>query len=267
MGTSGSGLRARADGGGFARAMRGLDARAKLLLMVVSCVCVLNMGSPVAVAALVAAGVAGVAPARPRPAEAARMLLPFGLGLLVVLAFYTLRLDGTGDLALAGRFGVSTSGLASGLLVVGRFLALALAATLVALTTETDQVAWALSWALRPLGRAGVPVEDAAMALALSLRMIPDAVEQGRRVADAMRARGVDVGAGGPLAAVKSWVPVAIPLVVGLFRRSEAVADAMRARCYRSRGRTVLRRRPWSARDSVVLAAGVCVLVALAVLT
>lgn len=242
-----------------------IDARAKLLLMLTVCICVLHMQSPLAVTAVAAIAALGIICARPKAAHAARLLLPFAASLLIIVAFYALRADGSANLALVGPLGVSTDGLNTGLLVAGRFLALALAATLVAFTTQTDQIAQALAWFLRPAARLGLPVDDAAMALALALRMIPDAASRGKRIADAMRVKGVNVGAGGPLAAVKSWIPVAIPLVVGLFRRSEAVADAMRARCYRSRGRTVLPQSAWSALDSLVLLAGAFVLVALAV--
>ncbi len=136
------------------------------------------------------------------------------------------------------------------------WLLLAVAAALYALGRATGLSAEALLGMLAPLRSLHLPVDSLATVASLALQFVPVVHEQLERVRDAQRARGARVGEGGPVRKVLSWVPVLIPLCVGLFRRSEALGRAMEARCYRSVGRTglvVLRLRPT---DVAVLAAG-----------
>ena len=111
-----------------------------------------------------------------------------------------------------------------------------------------------------------MPVDDVATMLSIALRFIPVCGEQLERVAMAQRARGARVGQGGPVARVTSWVPVMIPVFVGLFRRSDALSNAMVARCYRGKGRTCLTTSRMGVTDVAVLAVGLAAAVAVWVL-
>lgn len=185
-----------------------------------------------------------------------RGLAPLAVALAVVVLAGALRFDGTGEWSLAGSFGVSSAGLAGGVLQVARIVLMVWSSALVTASTSPAALNEALLGMLAPLRSLHLPVDSLATVASLALRFVPVVHEQLERVRDAQRARGARVGEGGPVRKVLSWVPVLIPLCVGLFRRSEALGRAMEARCYRSVGRTglvVLRLRPT---DVAVLAAG-----------
>lgn len=146
----------------------------------------------------------------------------------------------TGTLPLVGQFGISLPGLANGVLLALR-VALFLAVTaLLTYTTTLVDIADACGALLRPLGRLGVPVEDAAVVVALTLRFVPATLEEADRIKRAQQARGLRFNQGGLLQRAQAFVPVLIPLFVSLFRRAERLACALEARCYTSQHRTHL---------------------------
>ncbi|WP_193045568.1 energy-coupling factor transporter transmembrane component T family protein [Mycolicibacterium baixiangningiae] len=98
-------------------------------------------------------------------------------------------------------------------------LSVALAAAVTASTRTTDMLA-AMTRAMRPLGRVGFPVEQVALALALTIRAIPLMVETVRQVDEARRARGLRFS---PRIAVA-------PVVVAALRTADGFAEALAAR-------------------------------------
>lgn len=234
-----------------------LDARVKvglLLCATVTLFCVQSLPALVValVLSLVLARCAGMPLSR-----VARNLVPMAIIFAVMLAANALRFDGSGDVALAGAFGISSAGALRGCAAVVRIACMVAFALLVSSTTTASALTESLLWLLAPLRRVRVPVDDVATALSIALRFIPICAEQLDRVATAQRARGARVGEGNLVHRVTSWVPVMIPLIVGLFRRSEALAGAMQARCYRGEGRTRLTTLRLRACDAVVLVVGV----------
>lgn len=239
-----------------------LDARVKVALLLCATVALFCVQSLPALAVVLAATVALARLAGMPLGRVARNLLPMAIVFAVMLAANALRFDGSGDIGIAGAFGVSSSGAVRGCAAVVRIACLVAFALLVSSTTTASALTESLLWMLAPLRRLRVPVDDVATTLSIALRFIPVCAEQLDRVATAQRARGARVGQGSLVHRVTSWVPVMIPLIVGLFRRSEALAASMQARCYRGEGRTrltTLRLRPG---DVVALVVGVlaCVL-------
>jgi biotin transport system permease protein len=98
-------------------------------------------------------------------------------------------------------------------------LSVALAAAVTFSTRTTDMLA-AMTRAVRPLGRIGFPVEQVALALALTIRAIPLMVEAVRQVDEARRARGLRL------------TPriVVAPVVIAALRTADGFADALAAR-------------------------------------
>lgn len=243
-----------------------LDARVKVVLLLAVTIALFCVGSPVALVvalagALLLSALAGVPFGR-----TARNLLPMTIVFAVMLLANTLRFDGSGDIVLFGTFGLSTAGALRGLSAVVRIVCMVALALLVSSTTTVPALTESLLCLLAPLRRLRVPVDDIATTLSIALRFIPVCAEQLDRVATAQRARGAKVGQGSLVHRVTSWVPVMIPLIVGLFRRSEALASAMQARCYRGEGRTRLTTLRLRAVDVAVLVAGLAVCVVAGVL-
>jgi len=163
--------------------------------------------------------------------------------------------------------GFSASGALEGTFFAMRILLLVLGASLVTLTTSPLDLTDAFERLLRPTARLGVPAPELAMMLSIALRFIPTTAEEAQKVVEAQRIRGARFDAGGPIARVKAWLPVLVPLFVHLFRRADRLAIAMEARCWRGgAGRTRIRHSVMRAADWTTLAVGVVACGAIGVL-
>ena len=110
-----------------------------------------------------------------------------------------------------------------------------------------------------------LPFEEASMDAVVRI-YAPCKAEELARVRDAQWARGAAFSEGGLRARLGAWQTVFVPLFVGLFRRADALAVAMDARCYGTSDvpRTSLARRRLTAGDVCVLVAGLAACAALA---
>lgn len=242
-------------------ALRRLDARVKLALLLAWTVALFQVGSwpvlcGIGVAALAIVGACGAEARR-----AVRGLAPLAVVLAAIVAAGALRFDGSGAWHLAGAVGVSPEGLDASLKAAVRIAVMVGLAVPLTAATPAARLSGALRWFLGPLGRLRVPVDDVAMTLEVALRFVPLCAGQLERVLLAQRARGARVGVGGPVRRVTSWVPVAVPVLVGMFRRADALSAAMASRCYRGTGRTRLALPRLRPADAAVGAVG-CVLAA-----
>jgi energy-coupling factor transport system permease protein len=161
---------------------------------------------------------------------------------------------------------VSGAGLARGAYFAVRIVLLVLGTSVVTLTTSPVALTDALSRLMRPLGFAGVPVDDIAMMFSIALRFIPTTAEEADKIVVAQTARGARFDEGGPVRRAKAWVPVLVPLFVNLFRRADDLAVAMESRCYTGVGRTRLHVLRMRAVDWVVLSLGVTATLAAVIL-
>ena len=66
----------------------------------------------------------------------------------------------------------------------------------------------------------------------LALRFIPLLFEETDRIFKAQKARGVDLESGGVMKKLKSFVPVLVLLLQGVFRRADDLAVALTLRGY-----------------------------------
>ena len=170
--------------------------------------------------------------------------------------------------ALAGTFGFVPAGFARGCFYAVRIVFLVTASLVLTFTTTSTELTGAFSWFLRPLRRVGVPVDDISTVLSLALRFIPVTAEEFGRVHDAQLSRGAAFDQGSLWRRLMAWTTIFIPLFVGMFRRADALAVAMDARCYGVPGvaRTSLDERRVGRGALVALAAGLAASVALCAL-
>lgn len=157
------------------------------------------------------------------------------------------------------------AGLLDGMLVAARIALIVFACMLLTFTTEPAELTDGLLWIMAPLRRLHLPVDDLAMVISLALRFIPLATQEAYGLRSAQIARCADFEAGSPLARVRAWGPVLVPLVVRLFRHAVALAAAMDARCYTGVARTHLHTGALHPRDWLQLAAGLLAITAIAV--
>jgi energy-coupling factor transport system permease protein len=98
--------------------------------------------------------------------------------------------------------------------------------------------------------------------MTIALRFIPTLLEETEKIMKAQMARGAEFGQGNVMQRARAFVPVLVPLMLSAFRRSEELALAMEARCYRGGdGRTRMKELRWRRADAVafVLAAAASV--------
>ncbi len=169
---------------------------------------------------------------------------------------------------VAGPVGINPVGFGCALFNGVRVVILLYASLLVSLSTTSEDVRFAFVSFLRPLRRVKVPVDDAASALSIALRFIPQTAQELAAVRNAQWARGGAFEGSGPAAALKAWTCVLIPLFVRLFRRADALAQAMDARCYgvlaQGGKRTSLTEKQVRPTEAAVLFAGLTLALALA---
>jgi energy-coupling factor transport system permease protein len=195
-----------------------------------------------------------------------RGLVPIAWLLALTFALNSLVWNGADALVALGPLGVSAAGLARGAYYVARIGLLVFGTSLVTVTTAPVALTDALSRIMRPLRHLRVPVEDVAMMFSIALRFIPIMAEEADKIVTAQRARGAAFAEGGPIRRTKAWMPVLIPLFVGLFRRADDLAIAMESRCYVGVGRTRMNEGRMRSADWAVLVAGVTLMTVVAIL-
>lgn len=243
-----------------------IDARVKLVVLLALTVAVFAVDAPVALAIWYALLLACMRAARMSAVSVARSVRPVLVILLFTLAANAFALDGTGGIALVGSLGFNPAGAVRGITAVLRIVLLVGFACCVSASTTPPELSDACVRLLRPLGRLGVPVADIGLVLSLALRFIPVVSEEYRRIQLAQRVRGVRFDEGPLVARIRVWASVLTPLVVGLFRRADRLAESMAARCYTDGSLATQATRPLSARDRGILAACLAVVTGTVVL-
>lgn len=151
---------------------------------------------------------------------------------------------------------LSSRGLRLGFVVAARLALLMLGTTLLTLTTTPIELTDGVERLLMPFRRFGMPAHELAMMMTIALRFIPTLMDEADKLIKAQAARGADFESGNIVRRARSFIPVLVPLFVGIFRRADELASAMEARGYRGgKGRTRLRELKMQARDWLALSA------------
>ncbi len=190
----------------------------------------------------------------------ARRTWPLLLGVAGVALANLIVVDGGRTLLDLGPLEVSSNAVDAAVAVSLRLLAIALPGVLVLATTDPMDLADAL------VQRWHAPARFAYGALA-ALRLLPLLSADWHQITRARRARGLDPG-WSPVAHLRAFAATVLAVLVAAVRRGVRLATAMEARGFGATdvARTVARPQPLLARDWVLLAGSVgVVLVATAV--
>lgn len=244
-----------------------VDARVKLLLLLVLTIGIFACANALCILGWFVFLAAGMRLARVDGASLVRAVRPVIVILLFTLLANALVLDGHGDIALAGPLGISTAGAIRGTCAVLRIVLLAGFACVVSASTTPPEISDACVRLLRPLGAVGVPVADIGLVLSLALRFIPIVAEEYGRIQMAQRSRGVRFDEGSLIERVRVWASVLTPLVVGLFRRADCLAESMASRCYADGASIEIPARGLLRRDWILLIAGIVVTCAMVLIS
>jgi energy-coupling factor transport system permease protein len=177
--------------------------------------------------AVLAAGLLAAAAARLGRRIVAPLLATAPIVVSVLVLDGLLWPGGVHDVAV-GPVGLSGDGLAAGAQAALRVLAFALAVAILAMTTPVDDLLDDLE--AHGAGRRAVFVVGSA------IRTVPRLLERGRDIADAQRARGLDLD-GPPWRRARGVVPLAGPLVVGVLAEADDRSIALESRAFSRPGR------------------------------
>ena len=186
-----------------------------------------------------------------------RPVLPFFFGLFLLYIFFT---PGRPlPWFPIGPVQISYQGLYLGIIQVGKFLLLVLAASLLTMTTPQSEITMGLERLLRPIRFIGISSHNIAMMVSLALRFIPALVDEMNSISEAQLARGANFNPRCISGKIRAISYLAWPLTVNIFRRCDELVDAMEARGYQPGPRTYLR-------ELVLTRADYCLIGALIVL-
>ena len=194
------------------------DARAKILALLAFSICLFFVQGFWGMVLFALAVMAAIAASQVPPAIMNRMLVPV-YALAVFSALFNMVATPTPEGALAG-------------LVIGlRMVVLVAASFVVCLATSSSELLGAFRWFIKPLGDLGVPIDDIALTLALSLRFIPVIEREFDTVRAAQKSRGAELSGSLPNK-LRIWGVAFSAVFIGLFRHANNLASAMDARCY-----------------------------------
>ncbi|HPE68579.1 MAG TPA: energy-coupling factor transporter transmembrane protein EcfT [Thermotogota bacterium] len=209
-----------------------LDARCKLVAVVVAMVVVFWLGSFATLGILVAMVLVAGWGSRIGFFFLFRPLR--SIWFLLLLAFLFSLFSGQGRVLLRwGPFLLYEQGLVRGLLYVLRLVAVVLVSTLFSATTSPVRIADGLEWMMNHVGFRRSFSHETAMILSLAIRFVPVITAEAQHLVDAQRSRGAAFDSGRLLQRLKAFLPVLVPLLLGTFQRAEELALAMDVRGYR----------------------------------
>lgn len=243
-----------------------LDARVKLILLLVCAVALFANGSWTMLLCCGALLAVCVIMSEASPLALLWFGRPILFILLLTIVANGLRLDGTGSVTIWGMVGVSPAGALRGAAAALRVLLLLGFSLVVSTSTTPTEICDGCIRLMRPLARLGVPVEGIGMVLSIALRFIPLVGEELMRIHTAQRSRAASFDEGALIERIRLWASVLTPLIVGLFRRADRLAEAMTARCFGSGRVRAISRKPLSITDRIVLLMGIAAMIALALL-
>jgi energy-coupling factor transport system permease protein len=166
-----------------------------------------------------------------------------------------------------GPLTIVDQGLINGFITSFRLILLVLGTSLLTLTTTPIELTDGIEYLLSPLKALKLPAHELAMMMTIALRFIPILLMETERIMKAQMTRGADFESGNLVRRAKSFVPLFIPLFVGIFRRADELALAMESRCYRGgENRTRMRSLEIKMIDVMTIVLLVFVLIALSIL-
>ncbi|WP_186578940.1 energy-coupling factor transporter transmembrane component T family protein [Aquibacillus kalidii] len=153
-----------------------------------------------------------------------------------------------------GPITVSNFGIISGIYIFCRFVMIIFISTVVTLTTKPIDLTDGINALLKPLKRLKIPVDEISLMLSISLRFIPNLLDETQKVMDAQRARGTEFGEGNLLRQMKTLVPIFLPLFASSLNRAEDMANGMETRGYQSgEKRSTFRQLAWKRKDTLCI--------------
>lgn len=153
--------------------------------------------------------------------------------LVGVLALNALLFSDVDPIVSLGPVHLTVAGLAQGARIVARTALVVVLGTLLTATTRPQELVDGVRALLRPLGRLGLPVEAAALAVGVTVQFVPTLLRESRQLVRAQEMRCGGVPSRGIMRRAVSYVRLLVPIFVSAVRRADELSVAMEARGYR----------------------------------
>ena len=241
-----------------------LDARTKLILVVLYIVALFQSNGWVSYIAVVLATAACMALSQIKPATIFKGLKPM---LFIIALTAALNMFYTQGTPIIPGWIITWEGIARSVKMILRIVLLITGTFLLTYTTSPIALTDGLELLLNPLKKIKVPVHEMTMMMSMALRFIPTLIEETDKIMSAQKARGADFETGSLIQRAKALLPVLVPLFVSAFRRADELAVAMESRCYHGgEGRTSMKQPKMFRRDWAALIIGVVFLAAMIIM-
>ncbi len=240
-----------------------LDARTKLLWLIMMIILIFVAGNLLAAAVMLLATVISVIITR----VPVRLYFKGMKAIWIILLFSAILnifyVKGEGEpLVSWWKIEIYKEGISQCILIAIRLVSLIVCSSVLSFTTSPTALTGAIEWILAPLKIFGVKVHELSMMMTIALRFVPTLLEETEKIMSAQKARGADLDSGGLIKKVKALIPILIPLIVSSYRRAFDLATAMECRCYTGDGKRTRLNVPKFRFVDFLMFMGCCVLIA-----
>ena len=235
-----------------------LDARTKLILVVLYIVALFQSNGWVSYIAVLLATAACMALSQIKPATIFKGLKPM---LFIIVLTAALNIFYTQGTPIIPGWIITWEGIARSVKMILRIVLLITGTFLLTYTTSPIALTDGLELLLNPLKKIKVPVHEMTMMMSMALRFIPTLIEETDKIMSAQKARGADFETGSLIQRAKALLPVLVPYacVVAL--------GLLQSRCYHGgEGRTSMKQPKMLRRDWAALVIGVAFLAAMIIM-
>lgn len=241
-----------------------LDARTKLLLVIVYIVALFNSEGWMSYALVIAVTALSMAIAKIKPKSALKGLKPL---VIIIILTAVLNIFYTGGTPIIEGWIITWEGIERAVMMSLRIILLIVGTFMLTYTTSPIALTDGLEIMLNPLKKIKVPVHEMSMMMSMALRFIPTLIEETDKIMSAQKARGADFDSGNIFQRAKALLPILVPLFVSAFRRADELAIAMESRCYHGGdGRTRMKQLKMQKIDAFALILGTLFLAAVFVM-
>ena len=241
-----------------------LDARTKLLLVIVYIVALFNSEGWMSYALVIAVTALSMAIAKIKPKSALKGLKPL---VIIIILTAVLNIFYTGGTPIIEGWIITWEGIERAVMMSLRIILLIVGTFMLTYTTSPIALTDGLEIMLNPLKKIKVPVHEMSMMMSIALRFIPTLIEETDKIMSAQKARGADFDSGNIFQRAKALLPILVPLFVSAFRRADELAIAMESRCYHGGdGRTRMKQLKMQKIDAFALILGALFLAAVFVM-
>ncbi len=206
-----------------------LDARTKLLLVIIYIVGLFNCNGWLSYAFVIGITALCMAIAKIKPKSALKGLKPL---IIIIILTAMLNIFYTEGTPIVEGWIITWEGIERAVMMSLRIILLIVGTFMLTYTTSPISLTDGLELMLAPLKKIKVPVHEMSMMMSMALRFIPTLIEETDKIMSAQKARGADFESGNLFQRAKALLPILVPLFVSAFRRADELAVAMESRCY-----------------------------------